>query len=842
MPQRLVLASPRQSSRRAPTRGCSCDELLRVANTPAGKAVLAEFAVDEASLLAARKAVHGDDPDEPADWHVRLRQRGAGPGEPSEPLATLLAIVRSADSHAYRLLEHSGASCARLRKALIERIRAKGAESVRGHTAEPLRRSMGVADRAGISSDHAGQSAVHCTQGSELRGGVAPSGSDLASVRERLRARAERRGDESQPVAPNRGRRPSPRDATDSMPASDRSPGGSIRPVSPTAACRRPIATRPEDTESESPLAVVNRDRTATDASARGDEAAGSGSPVIETESAASLLVVFESSGPCELAGRESTLARLADALTRVHPRPVLIVGESGSGRTAIAGELARRLARPVERLDATECEDEERLAASLSDARTRNVIVVLDDLDRVPQDSCPPWLGSIAHAWATSAPLLVTIVSPEGRSRLESWIPNVSELFDIIELTNLDAEAALRAVQRHGEHLLRVRRLTLAPDASFTELEHECRRWLSGLAMPARAIDVFDLACSRAARDGRTVVAADDWRAVIAERSGLSIARIAGRSETTALHLEAALAERIVGHQHALSTIAELFRRGRAGFRGHRPLVSALLAGPSGVGKTELAKSLAAVLFDSSDALVRLDMSEYAEAHAVARIVGAPPGYVGYERGGVLTDALLRRPHCVVLLDEIEKAHRDVHQLLLQVLDEGWLTDGRGRQVSFAHCVLVMTSNLGATQLVQTPEVDDAAVLSTVAAAFPPELWNRIEAPLVLRALTRDELVDVCRRLAEASSRMLETERGISYRLGAGAIDRLVELAGRETGQGARPLRHLLARHVEALLARAVLSRELVRGDEALVTVDGAGEGEFACRVATLSPDRAIA
>jgi ATP-dependent Clp protease ATP-binding subunit ClpC len=265
--------------------------------------------------------------------------------------------------------------------------------------------------------------------------------------------------------------------------------------------------------------------------------------------------------------------------------------------------------------------------------------------------------------------------------------------------------------------------------------------------------------------------------------------------------------------------------RRNRAGFGSNRPVATVLLLGPSGVGKTEIAKALCGALFEREDALVRLDMSEYAESHAVARIVGAPPGYVGHEHGGALTDPLLQRPHCVVLLDEIEKAHRDVHQLLLQVLDEGRLTDGRGRAVDFRHAVLMMTSNLGADRIVHHDghsRMLETAVLEAARAAFPVELWNRIEAPLVMQPLDQASMVQICRRLARASSDRLFRERGIRYALSDVACTHLVRLAGRDPSLGARPLRHLLTREVESTIADAILRGQLRAGTQIEVHHDG--------------------
>ena len=341
---------------------------------------------------------------------------------------------------------------------------------------------------------------------------------------------------------------------------------------------------------------------------------------------------------------------------------------------------------------------------------------------------------------------------------------------------------------------------------------------------MPGRALDLLDLACARTAREGRSQVGRDTWIEIVCERSGIPRERIEGLGNQEMLDLEGELARQVVGHDHAITALAQLIRRNRAGFSSQRPVATVLLLGPSGVGKTEIAKALCGALFDRADALVRLDMSEYAESHAVARVIGAPPGYVGHEQGGALTDPLLRQPHCVVLLDEIEKAHRDVHQLLLQVLDEGRLTDGRGRTVDFRHAVLIMTSNLGAGCLLADnadTRIDDANALDTARAAFPVELWNRIEAPLVLHPLSNAELATICQRLVKASSERLFRERGIRFRLDDRACRHVVALCGRDASLGARPLRHVLTRVVESRIADAILRGQVRAGMLVEVSID---------------------
>ncbi len=263
--------------------------------------------------------------------------------------------------------------------------------------------------------------------------------------------------------------------------------------------------------------------------------------------------------------------------------------------------------------------------------------------------------------------------------------------------------------------------------------------------------------------------------------------------------------------------------RRSRAGLSDpDRPTGSFLFLGPTGVGKTELAKSLADFLFDDERAMVRIDMSEYAERHAVARLIGAPPGYVGYEEGGQLTEAVRRRPYSVVLLDEVEKAHPETFDILLQVLDDGRLTDGQGRTVDFRNVILVMTSNLGSQFLVD-PSLDDSArrelVMAAVRAAFKPEFLNRLDEVVIFDALTTDELgLIVELQVREVATRL--ADRRIVLEVTSAAKEWLA-LTGYDPAYGARPLRRLVQRELGDRLARALLSGSLRDGDTVVVDRD---------------------
>ncbi|WP_420363635.1 AAA family ATPase [Curtobacterium aetherium] len=317
-----------------------------------------------------------------------------------------------------------------------------------------------------------------------------------------------------------------------------------------------------------------------------------------------------------------------------------------------------------------------------------------------------------------------------------------------------------------------------------------------------------------------------EDIAAVVAQWTGIPVGRLLQGETEKLLHLESELGRRIIGQRAAVSTVSEAVRRTRAGISDpDRPTGSFLFLGPTGVGKTELAKALAEFLFDDEKALVRIDMSEYGEKHSVARLIGAPPGYVGYESGGQLTEAVRRRPYSVVLLDEIEKAHPEVFDVLLQVLDDGRLTDGQGRTVDFRNTILVLTSNLG-SQFLTDPalsgEQREAAVRELVQQAFRPEFLNRLDDMVVFQALTPDDLGQIVSLYVDRLARRLSGRR-LELAVTPDARAWLAE-AGYDPAYGARPLRRLMQRQIDDQLARAILAGDVRDGDTVRVDVGADG------------------
>ncbi|NER05352.1 MAG: ATP-dependent chaperone ClpB, partial [Okeania sp. SIO3C4] len=320
-----------------------------------------------------------------------------------------------------------------------------------------------------------------------------------------------------------------------------------------------------------------------------------------------------------------------------------------------------------------------------------------------------------------------------------------------------------------------------------------------------------------------REEVTEADIAEIISKWTGIPISKLVESEKEKLLHLEEELHQRVIGQDEAVTAVADAIQRSRAGLADpNRPVASFIFLGPTGVGKTELGKALAAYLFDTEDAMVRIDMSEYMEKHSVSRLIGAPPGYVGYDEGGQLTEVIRRRPYTVILFDEIEKAHPDVFNIMLQILDDGRVTDAQGHKVDFKNSVIIMTSNIGSQFILDVTddyEQIQTRVMEALRAAFRPEFLNRIDETIIFKGLQKEQLREIVQlQIVRLEKRL--AERNMSLKLADAAIDFLAEV-GYDPVYGARPLKRAIQRELETQIAKGILRSEFNDGDTIFVDVE---------------------
>jgi len=561
--------------------------------------------------------------------------------------------------------------------------------------------------------------------------------------------------------------------------------------------------------------------------------------------------------------GRERETDELLDILGKRRANNPVLVGEPGVGKTAIVEGLAQRMLgndRLILELDVSGLVAGTQLRGSFSERligikdevkrADGRVVVFIDELHMLigagaagegPQDGANELKAALARG---EFPCVGATTHDEFGKHIQGD-PALERRFVPVlvrEPSTADTARILRGAAPQYEAHHQVRFLPEALEAAA----HLSARYVRDRYLPDKAFAAIDLAGSRARREGQAEVSRDDVARAVARMAGLPEERLLQPDGERFLNLEHRLIGRIVGHEQIISAVARAVRRNYAGFAAQRPLASFLFCGPSGVGKTETARALADELFDG--ALVRIDLSEYAEPHTAARLVGAPPGYVGYGEGGQLTEAVRRRPACVVLLDEAEKAHLAVLQLLLQVLEEGQLTDGRGRRIDFSGAVVILTSNLGAGALTgeaarpmgfaqpvdpslektHPPQPDPhpraAKALEQARGTFPPELWGRLDEKLVFAPLARGEVARIAELLLADSSRRLWHERRIAFRSGPGLVEHLIASGGYQAALGARPMRQVIQRIVESPLADEILAGRVKSGETLLARAGPSG------------------
>lgn len=552
--------------------------------------------------------------------------------------------------------------------------------------------------------------------------------------------------------------------------------------------------------------------------------------------------------------GRDTEVERLVQILCRRTKNNPVIIGEAGVGKTAIAEGLAQRIVKgevPEFLKNKTvfslemgmllagakyRGEFEERLAQVLETVKSRgNIILFIDEIHTIigagsvegSLDAANMLKPALARG---EIQIIGATTTAEYRKRIEKDAA-LERRFQPVMVqmpTAEQAEAMLMGLRSRYE---KFHKLEISAEAIHSAVDLS-DRYITDRNLPDKAIDVIDEACARVRMHGDGQhVDVNAVAEVVSGWTGVPVGRLSEGESQRLLKLEQRLHERVIGQDAAVSALAKAIRRSRAGFKdAKRPVGSFLFLGPTGVGKTELAKTLAEELFGDERAMIRFDMSEYMEKHTTARLIGAPPGYVGYDEGGQLTDAVRRKPYSVVLLDEVEKAHPDVFNVLLQIMEDGRLTDGQGRTVDFRNAVLIMTSNAGAQKLMNNhplgfaPTADSELqakkdmVLAEIKHLFRPEFLNRVDEVLVFDPLSDKQLHQIGDLLlADLNKRM--AHMGLSIKLDKKARDMFLA-EGRDVKYGARPLRRALRKLVEDPVSDLCLEGKFKEGDKILVTV----------------------
>lgn len=562
--------------------------------------------------------------------------------------------------------------------------------------------------------------------------------------------------------------------------------------------------------------------------------------------------------------GRDDLIIRLVDTLNKRRSNNPLLVGEPGVGKTAIVEGFAHYLIRQAQAGIRTGLEDRvivsvetssmlagtslrgafsERMNQLKQEVGRANgrVIIFFDELHHWigaggSNDGGADAAGDLKTALARGEfPCIGATTWAEYAKYIEPDSA-FTRRFETLRVDEPDLESTIKIVlgvrdnyaEHHGVDI---------PDESIEHAVKLAHRYLPSRRNPDKSVGVIDFAGSLARRNDVGRVTLETVARAVADQAGIDPDRLLMNDKERYAKLPALLAEHIVGQQDAVARASSILQRNYAGFSSGRPIGSFLFLGPTGVGKTEFARALARVLFHDEDAMLRIDMSEYMEAHSIARLIGAPPGYVGHEAAGMLTEPIRRSPYQLVLLDELEKAHPEVLNLLIQVLDEGRLTDSRGNTVDFTNTIVVMTTNLGAESLAEGRRArpvgfadvrdDDHRhdeALREARKFFRPEVWNRIDEVIVFPPLTKEQVTSIAHKMLQTSSDRVQNETDIAFTCDDSVVDYLVANGGYDPSLGARPMRRAVGKLVEQAIAEEILQGRVRRGDRlALSVCDGA-------------------
>jgi ATP-dependent Clp protease ATP-binding subunit ClpC len=547
------------------------------------------------------------------------------------------------------------------------------------------------------------------------------------------------------------------------------------------------------------------------------------------------------------LVGRDKEVSEVIDTLLKRRSNNPLLVGEPGTGKTAIVEGLALRIVsdtpdasalknRRIIELDVASLLAGTQLRGAFSEKLRQirdevknaagSVVIFFDEMHTLigagstgegAQDAANELKAALARG---EFPCIGATTHDEYRRFIEQDTA-LARRFQPIQVSEASTEETLTILKGIADEYASHHGVSY-DQAALEAAVYLSSRYITDRCLPDKAISLLDLAGSRARRSGKVRVDREAIARVVSSAAKIPVERLLMTDAERLLNMEQIIGLRLIGHTQVIRAISKVIRRNYAGFSHRRPIGSFLFLGPTGVGKTECARALSRFMFSNKDALVKLDMSEYIESHSVSRLIGSPPGYVGHHEGGQLTEAVRRRPYAIVLFDEVEKAHPEVQLLLLQILEEGRLTDGRGRAVDFTNVIVILTSNLGTDKLSKPGPArigfgsggpanaqDDQTAQEVVTAArqhFPPELWGRMDEHLFFHLLGDDDLAAIAALMIKESSDRLQAERNMTLQPDPEVTRHLVQRGCLDPKLGARPLRGAVRRMVEEPLAEAIL------------------------------------
>ena len=554
--------------------------------------------------------------------------------------------------------------------------------------------------------------------------------------------------------------------------------------------------------------------------------------------------------------GRDEEIRRSVQILSRRSKNNPVLIGEPGVGKTAVAEGIAAYIAgsdapdsMAGKRLVALDLpallagtkyrgDFEERVKAVLKDVKKAgDVILFIDEMHTMigagSAEGAIDAANILKPALGRGEVQIIGATTPEEYRRHIEKDAALERRFQPVKIAEPSRGDSLKMLGAVRQSLEKHHGVKIS-DAALTAAVDLSARYINDRFLPDKAIDLADEAAAHIRVSGGGLVTAEDIAGIVSMWTGIPVANLSADETKRLCNMESILHRRVIGQNEAVTAVSRAIRRGRVGLSDpNRPIGSFLFLGPTGVGKTELCRALAEAVFGESDAMIRLDMSEYMEKHAVSKLIGSPPGYVGYEDGGQLTERVRRKPWSVVLFDEIEKAHEDVWGILLQIMDDGRLTDSAGRVVSFRNTIIVMTSNVGAKSISDgrprmgfTPDGGDEAQLmrarinEELRRTFKPEFLNRIDETIVFRRLSRAEIRSIAERMLLTVAERFKA-LGMTLSVPDQVVDFLAE-RGYDEKYGARPLRRAIRSMIEDKAAELMLTDSLSRGDTVQARIDG--------------------